>query len=148
MPESGLEGVRLEQAGSSIRLFAGRAKPFPQSADDAAGAYGGERSWCRRGWGSVRASPYADAGSHPGRHFFDSRYKLGIDLKSDIDFNISGPKVTERMARFNAQHPEIKDLIPGHGGVYKTRYLRQGFRNCRSSWIAGPPSWVDQMSTS
>jgi hypothetical protein len=31
------------------------------------------------------------------------------------------------MAQFQAQHPEIKDLIPSHGGVYKTSYLKRAF---------------------
>jgi hypothetical protein len=127
MRESGLEGVQLEQAGSSIRLFAGRAKPFPQSADDAAAQAAANGHDAAEAGARYSASPYADAGSRPGRHFFDSRYKLGIDLKSDIDFSISGPEVSERMARFKAQHPEIKDLVSSHGGVYKTRYLRQAF---------------------
>jgi hypothetical protein len=125
--ESGLESADLGQAGSSIHFYAGRAKPFPQNPEEAglqAEAYGHDPGEAAARY---RDSPYGEGASSPPRHFFDSRYRLGIDARSDIDFSVSGRAVDERMAQFQAEHPEITDLISTKGGVYKVKYLELAF---------------------
>ena len=125
----GLTDADVRIRGSTATFFsANPEKRFPQSLADyleQANSAGVSLEEAQYRW---RHSPFAGAVSLPNRHFFDSRYHLGLDLEpSDFDFQLSSGILAQRLtARFpEARDRDGKAIISTHGGHYKDTFVRQ-----------------------
>jgi len=127
LERSGLEGVDVGLGGSATKFYTGVQKPFDLSVDSIRDLAEDHELDPDEAVSKFAESPYGRGGPAPARHFFDSRYRLGIDKKSDLDFTISGRALDEAMQRFQAAHPHVTDLISEKGDVFKTRYVKMAF---------------------
>ncbi len=121
---SGLDDADVRIRGSSTRFFSDNPdKRFPQSEAaylDAARVVGLSEDEARERW---RRLGFASGGTLPTRHFFDSRYHLGLDIpRSDYDIQLSSDKMATRMERYRVQYPN-RPVVSTHGGHYKHEHV-------------------------
>jgi len=131
---SGLDDADVRIRGSSTRFFSDNPeKCFPRSEAaylEDAFAVGLSEGEARERW---RRLGFASGGALPTRHFFDSRYHLGLDTeRSDYDIQVSSDIVAARMEEYKLQYPN-KDLVSSHGGHYKFAYVKEPF-SALSMW--------------
>jgi hypothetical protein len=129
LAQDGLHDADVRIRGSATTFFSANPdKRFPQSAEEyvaQAGAVGMPREEAHARW---EQSPFAGAVPLPHRHFFNSRYRLGLDVEpSDFDFQLASGMLAQRLAaRFpGARDSDGKLIISAHGGHYKDAYVRQ-----------------------
>ena len=131
---SGLDDADVRIRGSSTRFFSDNPdKQFPQSEAaylEDASAVGLSEDEAQERW---RRLGFASGGALPTRHFFDSRYHLGLDTEhSDYDIQVSSDIVAAQMEEYKLQYPN-KDLVSSHGGHYKFAYVKEPFPTL-STW--------------
>ncbi len=125
---SGLDDVDVRIRGSSTRFFSDDPdKRFPQSEAaylDDANAGGLPEDDARERWQRLG---FAGPDALPTRHFFDSRYHLGLDTeRSDYDIQISSDKMAARIDRYRLQYPD-RQVLSSHGEHYKFEHVRTIF---------------------
>jgi len=80
---------------------------------------------------------FASGGALPTRHFFDSRYHLGLDTeRSDYDIQVSSDRLAARMERYRLQYSN-QQIVSTHGGHYKHAHVVIAFpilRHWANKW--------------
>ncbi len=135
---SGLDDADVRIRGSSTRFFSDNPeKCFPRSEAaylEDAFAVGLSEGEARERW---RRLGFASGGALPTRHFFDSRYHLGLDTqRSDYDIQVSSDRLAARMERYRLQYSN-QQIVSTHGGHYKHAHVVIAFpilRHWANKW--------------
>ncbi len=123
--ESDLLDADVRIRGSSTRFFSGCHKPFPKSYTGCLEEAGKCRSRCSEDelleyW---QLSGYDGDSNLPSRHYWDSRYRLGLSRHpSDYDIQISSNTLAQRMSAYMTDA-----VISRHGGHFKHDFVVQEF---------------------